>query len=75
MVTVILLVITYIIVGLINFVGIISMGEPEEFLKLKTWIKVIIRLSYIIFWPIYFIYDIIWMIYVTLKYLLKCLVK
>lgn len=46
-------------------------SETEEFAKLKRTWRVLIRLSYILFWPIYFIRSLIILLWYFIKMLIE----
>ena len=46
-------------------------SETEEFAKLKRIWRILIRLTYILFWPVYFILSIISVFYDFIKMLIE----
>lgn len=52
--TITIITIFYLLCGFITFSS-MKVSETEEFTELKRTWRILIRLSYILFWPIYFI--------------------
>ncbi len=60
----------YFLCGFITFMF-MKESETEEFAKLKRTWRVLIRLSYILFWPIYFIRSLIILLWYFIKILIE----
>lgn len=60
----------YLLCGFITFMA-MKTSETEEFAKLKRIWRVLLRLTYILFWPIYFIRSLGLLLYDFIKMLIE----
>jgi hypothetical protein len=68
--TIIIITFFYLLCGFITFLG-MKVSETEEFAKLKRIWRVLLRLTYILFWPVYFILCIFSIFYDFIKMLIE----
>lgn len=60
----------YLLCGFITFSA-MKVSETEEFTELKRTWRILIRLSYILFWPIYFIRSLGLLLWYFIKMLIE----
>lgn len=65
----------YFVCGLITFVMFTSTFETEEVYNIKRYKRILLRLSYLFLWPIYFIGMSIMVIYCGMKQLISKIIE
>lgn len=68
--TITIITIFYLLCGFLTFMF-MKYSETEEFAKLKRTWRILIRLSYILFWPIYFIRSLGLLLWYFIKMLIE----
>lgn len=65
----------YLCCGLITFIMFTSTFETEEVYNIKRYKRILLRLSYLFLWPIYFIINVVMVIYFGMKQLISKIIE
>ena len=65
----------YLFCGLITFIMFTSTFETEEVYNIKRYKRILLRLSYLFLWPIYFIINVVMVIYFGMKQLISKIIE
>jgi len=57
----------YLFCGLITFIACTQEFETENIYNIKRYKRILLRLSYLFLWPIYFIGPLVYLIYLCIK--------
>ena len=60
-------IIFYMFCALITFIAYTQAFETKNVYNIKRYKRILLRLSYLFFWPIYFIVPLIYLIYLIIK--------